>query len=67
MLSGVPVGNATVSPATQAVTIGQTATVRVTGTGLTAGQRYLGSGGAYAISINRMVAPANQVVKACGL
>jgi hypothetical protein len=35
-------GNATVSPASQSVTIGQTATVTVTGAGLAAGVRHLG-------------------------
>jgi subtilisin family serine protease len=35
-------GNATVNPASQAVTIGQTANVTITGSGLTTGLRYLG-------------------------
>jgi subtilisin family serine protease len=42
VLGSAATGNAAVSPASQPVTIGQTATVTVTGSGLAAGVRHLG-------------------------
>ncbi|HZB49937.1 MAG TPA: S8 family serine peptidase [Mycobacteriales bacterium] len=42
LVSGTPVGNMTVAPASQAVQAGQLATVTASWSGLTAGDRYLG-------------------------